>query len=398
MHLLDVIRLATRNFRNNRLRTFLTILAVSIATAAILFLVSFGYGLQQLTIQRIADSATISTVDVTSTANQSIITLDQNAIKRIRQVPDIVTMARDIDVAGQVQAQSLGTTVVHAIDSEYFVLADIQPMRGRIFSDKETHVAVVSSGFLVQFGLPNSDKSLGDTFKLTYNVTQGNNANSTNIADSIPFRIIGVVSDDQTSYVYLPIADTQKLVSGVPYADIKVQATNRSTVINVKNDITTLGYNATAPLQTIQQLNQVFTYVQIGLGALGIIALIISSIGMFNTMTIALLERTREIGVMKALGAAKSDVWRMFLAEATLIGLSGGIVGVLLGGLLAFTANGALNILAGIYGGQAATIFYSPPWFIAAIIIFSTVVGMITGFYPAKRAANLNPLIALRYE
>ncbi len=402
MRWIDVIRLATRSFRTNRLRTFLTVLAVSVATAAILFLVSFGYGLQLLTVNQIANSATISTIDVTPSSSKALVQLDNSAQQRIAEIPKVVTVAPELDLEGQAQFTSLGPAVVHAIPTKYFELADVHLDNGAYFTGTESHKAVASPGFLAQFSLDTDGLALGKQFFLTYNVGSPDQSTTKTkaIKDPVPYTITGIATDPDASlsYIYVPITDALNLVSGVNFSNIKVQATSRDTVLSVKDEINSLGYQASAPLDTLQQLDRVFAIVQITLGILGVIALVISSIGMFNTMTISLLERTKEIGVMKALGADKKDIWKMFLAESTIIGFMGGITGVALGLILALLSNTVLNLLAVRFGGQAHSIFYSPPWFIVAIILFSTFIGMITGFYPAKRASRLNPLVALRYE
>jgi putative ABC transport system permease protein len=119
---------------------------------------------------------------------------------------------------------------------------------------------------------------------------------------------------------------------------------------------------------------------------------------MFNTMTIALLERTQEIGIMKALGATSLDIWNMFLAESVIIGFFGGLGGIIMGMVGGELFNYGINLLAGALGGESIDMFYTPYWFVFLIIIFSTFVGLITGFYPARRAANINALEALRYK
>lgn len=400
MRLIDVIRLATRNFRTNRLRTFLTILAVSVATSAILFLVSFGYGLQLVTIQSIATSATVATIDVVPVNQKSLIHLDDKAAETIKKIPNVVAIEPELDVEAQAKLESIGSVVVHAVPSRYFELADIRLDQGKKFEDTDTHLAVVSSGFLSQFNLSKAGSSIGKTFQLTLTVGESSVSSDKlqTVLDTVPYTVSGIVTDDDVSYIYAPLKDVRPFTPNLTYANFKVLAKDRANVLDVKDAIASIGFDASAPLETLKQLDQVFAIVQIILGALGVIALVISSIGMFNTMTISLLERTREIGVMKAIGADRVDIWKMFLAEATIIGFCGGLAGVLLGLGLAFLANSGLNILAGLYGGIKTTLFYSPPWFIFAIIAFSTFVGTITGFYPARRASALNPLKALRYE
>ena len=112
---------------------------------------------------------------------------------------------------------------------------------------------------------------------------------------------------------------------------------------------------------------------------------------MFNTMTIALMERTQEVGIMKALGASKLDIMYMFVTEAVIMGFLGGVIGLLVGFLGGETFNFLLNLLAKRVGGNAIDIFYTPLWFALTIAGFSTFVGFITGLWPARRAARLHP-------
>jgi len=138
--------------------------------------------------------------------------------------------------------------------------------------------------------------------------------------------------------------------------------------------------------------------VQIVLSFFGAVALMVSAIGMFNTMTIALLERTQEIGIMKSLGASNGDIKKTFLVEAVLIGFLGGVSGILTGIGASEIFNFGVNKLAGSFGGDKVDLFYIPIEFMLMILVFSTTVGLMTGFYPARRAAKLNPLDALRYK
>src|SRR3989344_809077 len=208
MRIIDVLRLATRNFRTNRWRTFLTILAVSVATAAILFLVSFGYGIQLLTVEQIANSATISTVDVKAVSQKSLLQLDSRAVEKVKELPDVVSVAPELDIEGQVKSTSIGTVVVHSIDPNYFGMADIHAKVGSIFVVGDSHKAVVSNGFLSQFGFAEDETTIGKTFELTYMVINPdqNSADATPIPDPMPFVITGIVNDDQNAvFIYVPL-------------------------------------------------------------------------------------------------------------------------------------------------------------------------------------------------
>ena len=182
------------------------------------------------------------------------------------------------------------------------------------------------------------------------------------------------------------------------YNNLKAQVKSTVFLEEARDKIIAAGFVVSALSDTVRQANKVFKVMQIILGAFGIIALAVAAIGMFNTMTIALLERTNEIGIMRSIGASRRDIWLMFLIEALIIGFLGGLVGVIVGVGLGETTNFGLNLLANRLGGQSLDIFYYPMWFVITIIMFSTLVSFITGFYPARRAAHLNPLEALRYK
>lgn len=126
--------------------------------------------------------------------------------------------------------------------------------------------------------------------------------------------------------------------------------------------------------------------------------MIVSAIGMFNTMTVTLLERTKEIGIMRTIGASPSDVKNLFISESIVVGFLGGVSGIVMGVTIGLTVNFFLNLVASQFGGQAVALFSFPLAFLLFIMLFSAAVGYLTGVFPAKRAATLNPLDAIRYE
>lgn len=130
----------------------------------------------------------------------------------------------------------------------------------------------------------------------------------------------------------------------------------------------------------------------------GIIALLVSAIGMFNTMTIALLERTEEIGIMKSIGASDMTIYIIFVMESTIMGFLGGIFGIVIGSIEGAIFNTLVNLIATHFGGEKVSLFYSPLWFVLTILAFSAFVGFTTGVIPARRAAKTDPLEALRYK
>jgi len=213
------------------------------------------------------------------------------------------------------------------------------------------------------------------------------------------YNIIGVVQDDTTSFSYLPISSVKADITWSPvYNSLKVKVADKNNVQVIKQKISSMGYSVTTIADTISQVDQIFKIIQFVLAFFGLVALMVASIGMFNTMTIALLERTRDIGIMKAIGVKNQDVSKIFLSESALIATSGGVLGVFGGYAVAKIINYAINILAKSVGGEPQVLFSLPAVFSTGIIVFSILVGIATGFYPSKRASQLNPLDALRYE
>lgn len=187
------------------------------------------------------------------------------------------------------------------------------------------------------------------------------------------------------------------------YSMINVRAESVDVVTDIADAINTLGYQANTPQSYVEGVNSFFMVLQIIFGGVGAIALLVAAIGIANTMTMAILERTREIGLMKAVGASNKDVLGIFLGEAAGIGFLGGLGGVLIG----WGSSAVLNVVALSYyasqvsqqGGIVPSMATSTPfWLPAFALAFATVIGVLSGLYPAMHAASLVPVTALKYE
>jgi len=211
------------------------------------------------------------------------------------------------------------------------------------------------------------------------------------------YKIVGVINDENANYIFMPSQTISDL--GIKkYDQLKVKVSANEQIERVRNEIIEKGFLVSSLSDTIEQANKIFRIIQVILALFGLVALMVSAIGMFNTMTIALLERINEIGIMRAIGISKKDVRQLFLLESVMMGFLGGIGGVIIGYATGEIANIGINMLAKTFGGQSLDLFYCPMWFVIFIIIFSTVIGFITGIYPSLKASKLNPLTALRYK
>jgi putative ABC transport system permease protein len=182
------------------------------------------------------------------------------------------------------------------------------------------------------------------------------------------------------------------------YSTISVRVKNPKHVEEVEQAIKKLGFNTFSILDATRSLRQFFAVLDLFLGIFGSLALAVASIGIVNTLVMAILERRREIGIMKAIGASDGDVKKLFFAEAGAMGVLGGFVGVALGWTIGHVINLGTNIYLKRQSLPPENFWSVPWWLVAAAIVFAFVVSLLSGLYPAARAARLDPVQALRYE
>lgn len=187
------------------------------------------------------------------------------------------------------------------------------------------------------------------------------------------------------------------------YDRVIVRAVKPEDTVEITKQINDMGYQAWTPQSTVQGINSFFTIMQLVFGGVGAIALLVAAIGIANTMTMAILERTREIGIMKAIGATNNNVLSIFLGEAAGIGFLGGIGGVALGWLICaiinvFSSSYLSSQGGGMMGGTQPIATAMPFWLPIFSVLFATVVGLLSGLYPALNAATMIPVNALKYE
>lgn len=398
MQAVDLFSLSTRMFRTRPARTWLTILGISVGISAVLFLVSLGYGLQRLILEKIVFNQALLSLTITP-ANELIVFNDE-ALKGIRKIPKVADVAPETNFPGQAIIEQLhGSVDVRGVDARFFGYAGISTRSGKLYDENETDQVIISDAVLKLWGL-NSDKDvIGKQVRLQIMPTKTAGTSTPLMVElSHLYTIKGIVEDPQSSYVYIPLSELAKDIQVVHYDQARVRVESNNDIEPIKELIISNGYQVASLSETVEQANKIFQVIQIVLGLFGAVALVVSSIGMFNTMTVTLLERTNEIGIMRAIGATKSSLKNMFLFESLIIGFLGGVVGEAIGVALAGIFNFGVNSLANRFGGTAANLFSFPGWFIGGVIVLSMIIGFLSGIFPAQRASNLEPLEALRYK
>ena len=195
------------------------------------------------------------------------------------------------------------------------------------------------------------------------------------------------------------LRDTTNLTGGTPaYTTVEVHVKSPTQVQPVEDAIKKMGFNTFSIVDATRSLRQFFAVLDLFLGIFGSLALAVASIGIVNTLVMAILERRREIGIMKAIGASDGDVKGLFFAEAGVMGVFGGFVGVALGWIIGRVINLGTNVYLKRQHFPPEQIWFVPWWLVLGAIAFAIVVSLLSGLYPASRAARLDPVQALRYD
>lgn len=213
----------------------------------------------------------------------------------------------------------------------------------------------------------------------------------------LTYTIVGVIPDEGTPVVYVPFIDVRSI--GVNrFSQTKVIVEDKDNLIGVRASIESAGYGTVSVADTVAQIDNLFANFRLILSVLGMVALSVAALGMFNTLTVSLLERTREVGLMKAMGMKSDEVKTLFLTESMIMGLYGGILGLFLGVVIGKLLSVVLSALSIVKGVGFVDISHVPPLFVFVVLILSVFVGIATGYFPAKRATRISALNALRYE
>ncbi len=433
MRFSELLRLVKNNLLRMKFRVMMTSAGVFIGTAAVILLMSLGAGLQRSVLSGFNDMGDLTEMTVNSPGDiflgggatvQQDVVLNDRALAGFRELPGVVvaTPLIRMQANGELQLNRYsGFSNIQGIDTA--ALRDLG-------IEMETGVSSISSWQIIvgarvadNFFNRNTgepvDKTLdlqGQTLQLKLNRILAEDGQ--NLERTIRLRVVGVMAEsggERDFAIYMPLRNVQDLntwgtgrrvnVSRKGYDQALVKVESAEVATAVEQAITAQGFFVFSFQSILRSVNTIFLVIQAIVGGIGGLALIVAAFGIANTMIMSIYERTREIGLMKAVGATNRDVMFIFLAEAGTIGVIGGIGGVIAGLVLGQIGDfvGQQFLLAQIAqtGGSPDgldSLVYTPLWLPIFAIIFAALVGVISGIYPALRAIRLDPITALRYE
>ena len=402
--LLESVKIALNALVANKLRSILTMLGIIIGVGAVIAMVSIGLGMQgkiQASIASLGSNLIIVTPGASSSsgvrqAAGTNTTLSLKDAQAIAAIPGVVYAAPSVGKQYQAVAGNQNwTTSVQGTTPEYLAVRNLSIRSGSFFTNDDTEarnrVAVIGS--TVASNLFGTANPVGQDVRI-------NNA---------PFKVIGVLEakgqsaggQDQDDVIVVPLTTAQERLMGITHIQtVSVQATSSDVIDQVQRDITTLLRSRhhlaaeTADDFTVRNLASVMatatettSTITTLLSSIAAISLLVGGIGIMNIMLVSVTERTREIGIRKALGAKFTDILMQFVIEAVVIGVFGGTIGIVLG------IGGSFIISS--FAGWKTVITLLP---ILVAFSFSVAIGLFFGLYPARKAALLDPIEALRYE
>jgi putative ABC transport system permease protein len=405
MEFTAILKIAFRALSRNKMRSILTMLGIVIGVAAVIAMVGVGQGAQQKVQDQIASMGTnlvyVSAGSVNrggthlgAGATKTLIDDDMQAITR--EVPTVAMAAPGASASGQVVYENQNwSTRINGTEPQYFTIRDWQLAAGASFTEDDvSHAANVAVlGETVRQNLFGNTNAVGQTIRI----------------GALPFEVVGVLTPkgqsgigaDQDDGIYVPITTLQKKITGQNWLQyIMVSAVSQPASYAAQDQITSLlrdrhkirpgedddfqVRNLADVAELADQQSKVMTLL---LASIAGVSLIVGGIGIMNIMLVSVTERTREIGIRVAIGASEQDVQWQFLSESVVLSLLGGATGILVG-------VGTSLIITKLLGWA---ILISPRAIVAAVI-FSMGVGIFFGYYPARKAARLDPIEALRFE
>jgi putative ABC transport system permease protein len=448
----DLGELALRNLREAVLRNSLTTLGVAVGVASLVAMLSLGVGLQELATRRLSNSGLFDTIIVTARRNMQGMrrpaanpvppkperALDDDARSEFLRLPNVLEVYPQMRFPTEVRYNGNPySTIVAGVPDSARGNGSYDGIQGSFFSGPHADEAILQ----IEFAKDLSEQTatlIGKELVVRYAERQalapqngaGNGSSATMDGGAGGFsivprekklRIVGIVETEPAAgfggfgsgrlLIPLEVAsalraaqvndlrEAVRATTGKPtYASLTVRAKSPAQVEAIETAIRSMGFGTFSLLDATRNLRLFFTIFDLLLAIFGSLALAVATLGIINTLVMAILERRREIGILKALGAADRDVKQLFFVEAGVMGLFGGVLGVGFGWFIGRALTWGTNIYLHRQNLPSAHVFSVPWWLVLGAIVFAVGVSLAAGLYPATRAARLNPVEALRYE
>lgn len=434
MRIDDFISMAFRNLWTRKLRTFLTILGVIIGCASIVVMVSLGYGSAESSKAFIESMGNLNDITIHGKRNDKTgknETLTSKHINELSKIPNVddafgLLGTQDGQVNFSIRANKKYDSYAEivGIDPNYMEAYGLKLADGRYPHPNEEFVAVFGSQIKSQFGrmagsrwIPLEVTYGKDKLEMYYTPYDPQTGQA---KDPVTYELKygGELEESQnwqmSSSIFLPIENVRKILMTEndkkppnerekdlknKYSKIILRINEIENVKPIKDNLTESGYQAEAMTDWLESVQKDLRTQQAIFGGIGAVSLLVAAIGISNTMVMSIFERTKEIGVMKVIGASIKDIRKLFLLEAIIIGLLGGILGVALSYGISFLLNKFLGSMMSMGMGMGSTKISIIPIHLSLIaMIFTSLIGLVSGYFPARRAMSISALDAMRTE
>ena len=419
----ELVRKAKDNIFQNKLRNLLTAFGIGIGVAMLIILLSFGFGLKSNLEQGLSSIISTNTITVTPSKNSgfSFSPKQSSSSQKILDLSTVSSFSKIKNVESDWGENTFLGSIIYKSDKSEVFIESLSPHKyvNSTIIDSITAGKLPqgsSGGLLIQravaqnLGVNNIKDLIGSYVDISVGSNTGGlkagrasaspNSFYTN-SETFKIKIIGITSGNLSYISYNQSIVWSKLLENVKnpkFRDIIVVSNNTNNVSSISNVISNRGYGAQTLESVISELNTPFLIVDSILGIIGGISLVVSAIMILVIMLMEILERTREIGILKAIGAKRSDVRNLFVFETIVIGAIGGVFGLVIGIIVISILNYVVDIFIKSSGGSSITLFSSPLYFYFAVFLFGIVISVLAGLYPSSKASKMNPIDALRYE
>lgn len=455
MKIFDVVRMALKNLFRSKVRTFLTILGIVIGTTAIIIMLSLGIAMNVSYQEQMSKMGSMNAITVYPNWETQVRPrkgeewvepkVSQEVLDQIRQIPHVraVTPFYQVSVKMEI-GKYLGYVQIIGIEPSAMSALEYDVSEGRLLNDDDTMQIVFGFRMKDQFYNPKSRSRsywgysmmsdeekdfnfLEDKIQMTFDMSYGERYPGMQPTQKKPklYKVegVGILEDGSWETAYQAYMNIDQLIKldqeyrnsqkspdekkskkkgseDIGYQEARVIVDEIKNVLDVQEQIRALGVNAYSMAESLEQANKTQGVMQGVLGGIGAISLLVAAIGIANTMIMAIYERTREIGIMKVIGARLKDIKRLFLYEAAMIGLIGGIIGIGFSYGVSYLLNTVgVQFLGGMgMAGGDTKLSIIPLWLVALGMVFSAVIGLISGFFPARKATKLSALSAIHTE